>query len=213
MFRPEGLDPLLELCEEKGVLKVADEVFTGFGRTGTFYASEKLHQKPDIMGVSKGLTGGAMALAATLCRDEIQEPFISEDRYKTFFHGHSFTGNPIACAAGCANMELMAEDAAWEGIRRVEKAHARFMERAETHPKLKELRRQGTILAMEVKSEGEASYFNPMRDRIHAHFLEKGILLRPLGNEIYIVPPYCVEEADLERVYNEIEEFADQYGE
>lgn len=153
-----------------------------------------------------------MALAATLCTDAVQEPFVSDDRFKTFFHGHSFTGNPIACAAGCANLELMEEASTWDGIRRLEEDHARFAERAKAHSKLGRVRQLGTILAMEVKSEEKGGYFNPMRDRIHRHFLEKGILLRPLGNEIYIVPPYCASSEDLERIYSEIEEFAEQYG-
>ncbi len=206
------LDRMLALCKKKGVLCVADEVFTGFGRTGTYFASDRLSEQSDLLAVSKGLTGGTMALAATLCSDAVQEAFISEDRFKTFFHGHSFTGNPIACAAGCANLELMKERVTWEGIDRIRKAHAEFAERGDAHPQLRNIRQLGTILAMEIVSEGEASYFNPMRDRILSHFMDKGILLRPLGNEIYIVPPYCIERADLERIYREIENFAEQYG-
>lgn len=212
VYSEEVLDRMLALCKEKGVLCVADEVFTGFGRTGTFFASDRLSEDPDLLAVSKGLTGGTMALAATLCSDEVQEAFVSDDRFKTFFHGHSFTGNPIACAAGAANLELMKEATAWEGIERIKAAHSTFAQRAVDHPKLRNIRQVGTILAMEVVSEGEASYFNPMRDLIHRHFLERGILLRPLGNEIYIVPPYCIGEKDLEGVYSEIESFAERYA-
>lgn len=212
MYEAGVLDAMLDLCEEHGILRVADEVFTGFGRTGRFFASDHLTHPPDIMALSKGLTGGTMALAATICSDQVQEAFISEDRFKTFFHGHSFTGNPIACAAGCANMELLEEEGTWEGIRRIEEEHARFIERLASSAGIRNARQQGTILALEIVSEEKASYFNPMRDRIRDHFLEKGILLRPLGNELYVVPPYCIETEDLERVYREIESFAEQYA-
>lgn len=212
MYETGVLDSMLELCREQDVLAVADEVFTGFGRTGTFLACDHLVNSPDILALSKGMTGGTMALAATICTDRVQEPFISDDRFKTLFHGHSFTGNPIACAAGCANMELMEEDVTWEGVRRIEAAHAAFIQRASRNEGIRDLRQRGTILALGIETGQESSYFDPIRDRIHGHFLERGILLRPLGNEIYVVPPYCIGEEELERVYEEIERFAERYG-
>ncbi len=212
MYRAEILDRMMECCDSYGVLRIADEVFTGFGRTGRMFACQHMEHAPDIMALSKGLTGGTMALAATICTDRVQQAFISEDRFRTFFHGHSFTGNPIACAAGCANMELLEEGGTWEDLRRIEGQHAAFVERCEPRSDIRNLRQLGTILAMEIPSGEARSYFNPMRDLIHRHFLERGVLLRPLGNEIYIVPPYCTGEEDLEMVYREIEAFAEYYA-
>jgi adenosylmethionine-8-amino-7-oxononanoate aminotransferase len=211
MYEAADLDSLLRICKEAGVLSIADEVMTGFGRTGKYFAVDHLKEKPDIICLSKGLTGGTMALGATACTEDIYNGFLSEDRSKTLFHGHSYTANPVACAAALASFDLLTKEECRQSIARISDRHLSFIKRNKDNAVLKNLRSQGTILAVdvEVNEENESaeptSYFNPLRDKLYHYFLEKGVILRPLGNTVYVMPPYCITDEDLDQVYRVVE--------
>lgn len=206
MYEAQYLDELLAHCREEHVLTIADEVFTGFGRTGKRFACNHLTQQPDIMCFSKGLTGGTMALGLTTCTQHIYDAFLSDDKLKTLFHGHSFTANPIACSAALASLDLFLEPSTTENITRIEKAHSEFALKIKDHPKVKAIRQTGTIIAMEWETGTNTSYFSSLRDTLYRYFLAAGIILRPLGNIIYILPPYCITDEELLYIYNKIED-------
>src|SRR5688572_1148216 len=212
MYAPEILNEILQVCRENQILTIADEVMTGFGRTGKYFASDHMQEKPDIMCFSKGLTGGVMALGLTTCSDQLFNAFLSSDKAKTFFHGHSYTGNPIACTAGLASLELLEKPETLQKIVAISRQHAAFKERLQTHKACKNIRQTGTILAVEL-STGPTSYFNQVRDELYALALANNVILRPLGNIIYVIPPYCITDAQLEQVYNVIEKMADLVAE
>lgn len=206
MYEARYLNELIAHCRNENVLTIADEVFTGFGRTGKPFATSHITEQPDIMCFSKGLTGGTMALGLTTCTQEIFDVFLSDDKLKTLFHGHSFTANPVACAAALASLDLFLDPATAKNIERIKNAHAQFAGRIKHHPKIKALRQTGTIIAMEWETGDNTSYFSSLRDRLYYYFLEAGIILRPLGNIIYILPPYCITDADLNYIYSKIEQ-------
>lgn len=209
MYNETALDSLIALCKKHHVLCIADEVMTGFARTGRMFASDYLLNKPDIICMSKGITGGTMALGATSCTEEIYEAFYSDDRLKTFFHGHSYTANPIACAAANASLDLFQEDATCDGVALIRENHEAFLKKLAHYPLAGNPRSKGTILAFEYLNDYDTSYFNPERDDIYDFFLRKNIILRPLGNTIYIMPPYCIKKEELEQVYQAIEQLLD----
>ncbi len=212
MYEPTALDALLDLCKQNEVICIADEVMTGFGRTGKYFACEYLHHQPDIMCLSKGITGGTMALAVTTCSQTIYDAFLSDDKLKTFFHGHSYTANPTACAAALASMDLLLQDDCSANLNRINKNHLQFNKllQAKYPDKIANTRLRGTIFALEIKTKETTSYLNNIRDFIAAFFLEKGVLLRPLGNVVYILPPYCISNKELERVYAVIMELLER---
>ena len=207
MYAPQILDELLQLCKDKNVITIADEVMTGFGRTGKFFASEYLKQKPDIICMSKGLTGGVMPLGATACAQFIYDEFFSDDKMKTFYHGHSYTANPTACSAALASMDLFDEPEAFDNIKRIAQQHQLFLQKIRSHKALIEVRQLGTIIAFEIKTTEQTNYLNSLAERISEFFMSRGIILRPLGNIMYILPPYCISNADLAYIYNATEEF------
>lgn len=208
MYEASTLDALIQEAHKKGILCIADEIMTGFGRTGKWFAMDYLEEKPDIACFSKGLTGGMMAMGLTLCSDELFRSFLSDDRRKTLFHSHSFTANPLACAAANASLDLMEKDGTWTSIARIEARHRAFAQALSGHPILKNVRIQGTIIAMEI-AVGEANgYMHSIRDKAYTYFIEQGILMRPLGNTIYILAPYCIEDEDLAYIYEKIKAFA-----
>ena len=197
------LDELLSEIKSKNIICIADEVMTGFYRTGKFFASEYLKNKPDIICLSKGLTG-TMALGVTAVTQKIFDAFISDDRSKTFFHGHSFTANPIACAAALASLDLIEEENCFKRIKNIVKKNEEFVIQLQTaNHKLqtKNLRQIGTIVAFEIIS-GDDNYLNSISTTITQKALQNGIYLRPLGNTVYIMPPYCITEDQLNKVYN-----------
>jgi adenosylmethionine-8-amino-7-oxononanoate aminotransferase len=201
MHGAEFLDELMHHCRTEGVLMIQDEVFTGFGRTGKNFACDHLTEVPDLMCFSKGLTGGTMPLGVTTCVRKIYDAFLSEDQHKALYHGHSFTANPLACTAAIASLELLLSQETQGHISRICKKHIEFSKELQSHSQVKEVRQTGTILAIEWKSTSETSYFNTFRDRLYPFFLEHGILLRPLGNVIYVLPPYCMTDEDLQYIY------------
>ncbi|CAM4342130.1 adenosylmethionine-8-amino-7-oxononanoate aminotransferase [Pedobacter westerhofensis] len=204
MYEAADLDELLAHCRHEGVLMIQDEVFTGFGRTGKNFAADHLQVKPDVMCFSKGLTGGAMPLGATTCSLEIYNAFVSQDKMKTLFHGHSFTANPLACTAALASIELLLQVPAQENIRRICQRHEAFLEEIKDHRKVAAVRQTGTIIAVEWKTGTGTSYFSDLRNQLYDYFMDKRILMRPLGNIIYILPPYCISDEDLDKIYTEI---------
>ncbi|RZA03280.1 MAG: adenosylmethionine--8-amino-7-oxononanoate transaminase [Sphingobacteriaceae bacterium] len=206
MYEAKYLNELVAHCRKEGVLTIDDEVFTGFGRTGKAFACNHVTEQPDIMCFSKGLTGGTMALGLTTCIQQIYDAFLSDDKLKTLFHGHSFTANPVACASALASLDIFEKAETLENIKRIEEKHSEFALRVKNHPKLKEVRQTGTIIALEWNTDSNTSYFSNLRDKLYLYFLEAGIILRPLGNIIYILPPYCITNADLDYIYNKIEQ-------
>jgi len=206
MYEAAHLNELMAHCRQEGVLLIADEVFTGFGRTGKNFACDHVQIQPDIMCFSKGLTGGTMAFGLTTCTNEIYNAFLSDDKMKTLFHGHSYTANPVACAAALASLDLFLERATSHSINRIVEKHAAFAERIKERASVKTVRQTGTILAMEWQTDSNTSYFSNLRDKLYHYFLNAGIILRPLGNVIYILPPYCITNAELDYIYGTIEQ-------
>lgn len=211
MYEANLLNELLSVCKQNNILCIADEVMTGFGRTGTFFASEQMDFKPDIICLSKGLTGGYMALGVTACSNFIYEAFDQSDKTKTFFHGHSYTANPTACSAALASLDLMDKKQTWENIKLISESHLSFKSEIENHIACKEVRSCGTILAIELISSEHTNYLNKESEGIASYFLQKGILLRPLGNIFYLIPPYCITNEELNYIYKTIKEFLDAY--
>jgi adenosylmethionine-8-amino-7-oxononanoate aminotransferase len=210
MYEAGYLNELMAHCRQESILLIADEVFTGFGRTGKNFACDHLQVQPDIMCFSKGLTGGTMALGLTTCTDAIYNAFLSDDRMKTLFHGHSYTANPVACAAALASLDLFLEPSTQKNINRIAAGHAAFAETIKDHHRIKSIRQTGTILAMEWETGNGTSYFSNLRDTLYHYFLGKGIILRPLGNVIYILPPYCISNAELDYIYQSIGQALDE---
>lgn len=203
MYEAKYLDELMAHCQQENVLTIADEVMTGFGRTGKLFATDHTHHKADIMCFSKGLTGGTMALGITSCTQEIYEAFLSDDKMKTLFHGHSFTANPVACAVANASFDILMKPETIQNIQKIEQKHQAFKAEIQHHPKLKDVRQTGTIIAMEWNTDG-TSYFHNIRDILYQFFLEQNLILRPLGNIIYIMTPYCISNEDLDYIYAQI---------
>jgi adenosylmethionine-8-amino-7-oxononanoate aminotransferase len=206
MYNAYYLDELMAHCRAEGVMLIADEVFTGFGRTGKNFACNHVQTQPDIMCFSKGLTGGTMAFGLTTCTQQIYDAFLSDNKLKTLFHGHSYTANPVACAAALASLDLFLEPTTQKSIDRIVSKHAAFAEKISGHKSLKSTRQTGTILALEWDTEGNTSYFSNLRDKLYHYFLDAGIILRPLGNIIYILPPYCITDQELDYIYATIEQ-------
>jgi len=204
MYEAQYLDQLIDTCQKHGILTIADEVMTGFGRTGKYFSCEALTVKPDIFCLSKGLTGGTMPLGVTTCNSKIFDAFLSDDKLKTLYHGHSFTANPVACAASLASLDILLKPETLLNIKRIEAMHANFAESIKDHPKLKAVRQAGTILVMEWETGTDTSYLSGLRDRLYLYFLERGIVLRPLGNILYILPPYVISNEDLVYIYQTI---------
>jgi len=209
MYSPDVLARLRDGCTHHGVLFIADEVMTGWGRTGTKFACEQAGVSPDIACYSKGLTGGTMPLAATLCSTDVFAAHYSTDRRRTFFHSSSYTANPIACAAALANLEVWDDEPVQARIDALAQLHAHRLKRFKDDERFVNVRQMGTIAAMEVKS-GDAGYLATIGPRLHEHFLASHVLLRPLGDTVYVMPPYCVTGEDLDLVYGAIESGVDE---
>jgi adenosylmethionine-8-amino-7-oxononanoate aminotransferase len=207
MYEAELLDELLGFCKEHQIITIADEVMTGFGRTGKFFACDYLENKPDIICLSKGITGGYMPLGVTSCAQFIYDAYVSEDKSKTFFHGHSYTANPTACSAALASMDLMEKKETWRQIEMISEKHLAFANEVRFNLRCKDIRTLGVILAIEIQTEDETHYLNKASESITSFFIQRGIILRPLGNVFYVLPPYCITEKELDTVYSAIRDF------
>lgn len=201
MYSPEVLTEMLRRCHQRGVLCIADEVMTGFGRTGPLFASSLLQEQPDIMCFSKGLTGGTLAMGLTTCAAPIYQAFLSDDKMRALFHGHSYTANPVACAAALASLELTRTDDCHQQRQCIEAAHAAFRQEIEALPGIRQVRHRGTILAVEYDPGEGTSYFSRLRDAFYQLAIDNRIVLRPLGNVVYLLPPYCTTNEELELLY------------
>jgi adenosylmethionine-8-amino-7-oxononanoate aminotransferase len=208
MYQPGLADELLRVVKKHNIICIADEVMTGFGRTGKLFAGEYLVQKPDIMCLSKGLTGGTMALGVTACNDRIYNAYLDDDKYKTFFHGHSFTANPLACAAALASMQLLLTEKTTEAIQYIARRNKLVAEKLSGKKSTRNIRTLGTILAFEI-GKGRDEYLNSISQVFTAQSMAKGVYVRPLGNTVYIMPPYCITADELRKVYTVIEEVTD----
>ena len=204
MYKAQTLNKLMQICKEAGVLCIADEVMTGFGRTGTTFAVNQTEAKPDLICLSKGLSGGTLPLSLTSCTNDIFDAFLGDDIQKAFLHGHSFTGNPIGCTAAIASLDLLERKECQRAIKNIAESHEIFAKRINSIEIIKDIRQTGTILAIELKSDS-SGYASSVRQKLYQDFLDQGVLLRPLGNVIYILPPYCIKEKELEKVYTVIE--------
>jgi adenosylmethionine-8-amino-7-oxononanoate aminotransferase len=207
MHSPRVLSELIGLCNQYGVIAISDEVFTGFGRTGKMFAIDHCDNKPDIVCLSKGLTGGFMAMGITAVSDKIYQAFYSDDKRKTFLHGHSYTGNALACSVANASLDLFEKEGFWGGIEAISDMQSDFVRIISANTKTRAARSFGTICAIELEANEVSSYFNEEGKEAYKFLLEKGIILRPLGNVIVIIPPYCITKKDLTYIHNSIEEY------
>ena len=205
MYEPESLDQLMRICKQNNVLTIADEVMTGFGKTGKNFACDYLTEKPDMMCLSKALTGGTIPMALTTFTQQLFDGFYSDDINHALFHGHTFTANPTGCAASLASMELLATDEMQNNIQRIHRSHLAFQKHIQDHPKVKVTRVLGVIFALEIQTSGEESYYGTLRNKLYDFFIENGVILRPVGNIVYILPPYIMTQSQLEKVYTIIE--------
>ncbi|MQW89047.1 adenosylmethionine--8-amino-7-oxononanoate transaminase [Sinorhizobium saheli] len=205
------LGELKRIAERHGSLFIADEVMTGWGRTGPLFACEQAGIAPDILCTSKGLTGGALPLAATLCTAAIFDAHLSTDRRRTFFHSSSYTANPIACAAALANLGIWKTEPVGERIEALAAMQRRRLRRFEGDPRFCNMRQAGTIAALDL-AVPVGGYLSDVGPRLRAFFRERRLLIRPLGNVIYLMPPYCVTDADLDRAYDAIDEAASAFA-
>ncbi|WP_224996541.1 adenosylmethionine--8-amino-7-oxononanoate transaminase [Cesiribacter sp. SM1] len=213
MYAPEVLDTLIKLAHAAGVLCIADEVMTGFGRTGELFACNYLQEAPDLVCLSKGITGGFMPLGVTACTEAVASAFRQADPAKTFYHGHSYTANPLACAAALASLDLLLAEPCKAQLQMIGGQHLLFMEKIGQHAAVKEVRSRGTILAIELKTAEGTSYHNTRRNELYQYFLDRNILLRPLGNVLYLMPPYVISREELQGVYAAVEGLLDSWAE
>lgn len=198
-----GLDTLLALCKKAGVLCIADEIMTGFGKTGKNFASENMEQQPDIMCLSKALTAGMFPLSITSCTRAVYDRFLSDEVAKGFFHAHTFSAHPVGCAAVLAGLDLLESPEILERRRYIQQAHEQFVLQLQQHPKVENARCMGVILALDLNIEMER--YGNLRDKLYQFFMEKGVILRPLGNTIYVLPPYVITNGQLAKVYDAIQ--------
>jgi adenosylmethionine-8-amino-7-oxononanoate aminotransferase len=205
MYEAAALDTLIRMCNANKVFTIADEVMTGFGKTGKTFASDYLVEQPDMMCLSKALTGGTIPMAITTFTQEIFDAFYDEDINKALFHGHTFTANPTGCAAALASLKLLETPAMQANIERVNTKHLTFEKRVQSHPKVVTTRVLGVIFALEIKTESAASYYGNLRNKLYNFFIENGVILRPVGNIVYILPPYVITDEQLEKVYQVVE--------
>ena len=206
--RKEFLEKFLKKFRDAGVLIIFDEVMTGFGRTGKMFASDYLKIKPDIICLAKSLTGGYLPLAATIFSDKIHDNFFSDDLSKTFLHGHSYSANPVACAAAISSLELFVKDKTMEKIKKISTIHSECLDVLSKKNNVSKVRSIGSIAAFEYNNI-DKKYGSTDGELLKKKFLKNGLLLRPLGNTIYVMPPYCIEDDCLYESYQKIIEILD----
>lgn len=209
MYEPESLDKLIRICKENKIFTIADEVMTGFGKTGKNFACDYLNEKPDMMCLSKALTGGTIPMAITTFTQEIFDAFYDEDINKALFHGHTFTANPTGCAAALASLELLQTQEMQDNLIRINKSHLDFQKQIQSNLKVKTTRVLGVIFALEIKTENAESYYGTLRNKLYDFFIENGIIIRPVGNIVYILPPYIIKNEQLQKVYEVVEKAID----
>jgi adenosylmethionine-8-amino-7-oxononanoate aminotransferase len=200
LHSPEILGKMVAFCQERDILTISDEVMTGFGRTGPLFASSKLSLSPDLICLSKGITGGFLPLGVTATKEALFDAFLSSDPADAFLHGHSYTANPICCAAANANLDLLLDAECSASRIAIEGAHRQFQDVWGDHPKLLRCDLLGTLLVLEYRVE-DGSYYHPLKQQLIALFRDRQILVRPLGNVLYLLPPYCITLEELRKIY------------
>lgn len=203
MHNAQGLNQILQFCKTHHIITIADEVMTGFGKTGKHFASLHLDTKPDVMCLSKALTGGLMPMAITTCTQNIYNAFYSDNMGKGLFHAHTYSANPLACTAALASLELLQSTEIQNNIKRVIASHQKFGNHIKQHPKVKSIRQTGVIFALDLNIEMER--YGNLRDKLLNFFMTSGIFLRPLGSTIYIQSAYVITDKQLEKIYKVIE--------
>lgn len=206
MYPPSTLDAIVEFCHSKGILVIFDEVMTGFYRTGTLFAADQCQHTPDIVCLSKGLTGGFLPLSVTASTEEIYQAFLDEDQGKMLFHGHSFTANPLGCAAANASMDLFDRAETQARVAALCQAQEEGRTTLMDHPQLRNVRRTGTLLAMDMVSENKKGYLNQLGKQVGKWFYKRDVLVRPLGNVLYLMPPYSIDLSQLKDIQEMIPE-------
>lgn len=201
-YSKDGLEKILELCKKHQIICIADEVMTGFGKTGKNFASDYLKNKPDVICLSKALSAGMVPMGITSCSKEIYQAFYADEIEKGLFHGHTYTGNPLACAAAIAGLELLKSSAIQKNIQHIIVSHQQFANEMRNHPKVSEVRQIGVIIAIDLAIEMKR--YGNLRDKMFNFFMENGVFLRPLGNTIYTLPPYVIKNDELEKIYTVI---------
>ncbi len=210
MYDAKNLDSLLSFIKKENIMCIADEVLTGFYRTGKFFSGNYLSQKADIICLSKALTGGTMALGITACTQNIYDAFVSDDKTKTFFHGHSFTANPLACTAALASLDLLKNNKCINRIQEIVNEQNYFYNQlkiSEEKNIIKNLRHLGTIVSFEINTDEEDGYLQNIGASFTKFCLQEGVYLRAMGNTVYTMPPYCITKKELKKVYRVIGEF------
>ncbi len=211
MYSVDFLEQLVQMAKRHNVLVIFDEVMTAWGRTGQLFAMNHGSVRPDIICLSKGLTGGVLPLGLTVSTDKIYNAFLADEKTKALLHGHSFTGNALSCAAALASIQLFRQNETKANIERISTSHQSFISKLQRHSSIASIRALGTILAVDLKVKDEAGYFSSIRDEAYSFMLSQGILMRPLGNCLFINPPYCIEQAELECIYEALEKFIVQH--
>ncbi|GIZ15370.1 adenosylmethionine--8-amino-7-oxononanoate transaminase [Capnocytophaga catalasegens] len=206
MYSPEALDTLISICYKNNVLTIADEVMTGFGKTGKLFACSYLNENPDIICLSKALTGGTIPLAATTTTQEVFNAFYDDDISKALFHGHTFMANPTGCAIALESIKLFQDIKIERNLQRINKQHLQFAKKMKRHPKVADIRTLGVIFALDLKVKPDGNYYGTIRNVLYNFFISKGIILRPVYNTIYILPCYVITNPQLQEIYNAIEE-------
>ena len=209
MYQAEHLEPVLQKCQDLGIITVADEVMTGFGKTGSFFASDHIAIKPDVMCLSKALTAGLVPMGITTCTQEIYDAFYDDDIGKGLFHAHTYSANPIACATAIAGIELLQSEEIQSNIKQIESWHQQFAKELEQHPKVHLTRQQGVIFALELAIEMER--YGNLRYQIYESCMAEGVYLRPLGATIYILAPYVITREQMGKVYSAIRKVLDTF--
>ena len=204
MHDATGLEAILHLCKANDIVTIADEVMTGFGKTGKHFASLHLTTYPDIMCLSKALTAGLVPMSLTTCTQKMYDAFLDDTVSKGFFHAHTYSANPMACAAAIAGIDLLISEEIQHQIKHIKERHTAFAKAIKTHPKVLNARVQGVIFAFELNTKMER--YGSLRNQLYTHFMDRGVALRPLGNTIYVLPPYVITDEQLDQIYNAIEE-------
>jgi len=201
MYNAEFLDKLVRIFKNAQAKIIFDEIMTGWGRTGEMFAMNYCEELPDITCLSKGLTGGVLPLGLTVATGEIYNAFLSEDKLKALLHGHSYTGNPLACAVACASLDIFEQEVTERNRKRVADKMTEFAKCLEGDKRFSNVRVLGTIFAVDLQTQSESSYFSSIREEVYQHFLSNGILCRPLGNVVFFNPPYCITDEELEKCF------------
>ena len=206
MYTPEVLDELIQICRKHKVLTIADEVMTGFGKTGKNFACDYLKEMPDMICLSKALTGGTIPLSVTSTTEAIYDAFYSDDISKALFHGHTFMANPTGCAIALESLKILQEAPMQANLKRIHAKHQAFASKMDKHPKVARTRTLGVIFALDLEVPNTGEYYGSIRNELYKYYISHGVILRPVYHTIYVLPPYIITDEQLDKVYHIIEE-------